>query len=155
MALEDDIRNLTAAVNALRAAILGGEDAAPAEPAPAPKGGKAKAEEPAKPATGKPKATKPKEITEEDMREKFGAYLALAESKAETKRLSATLRPITDFFQVERVSQIPAEHRQEALGYLKLLIDAVTQGGLEAAEAVDLGLSNETEEEEEDEDNGL
>lgn len=149
MSLEQAMAELTAALKENTALLKGGA-AKLAEKAAA--GDKA-ADKPAATtkatgtkATGK--ATKSKEPTEEALREKFGGYLNSVEDKAEKRRLTATVKPILEYFGVERVTEIPAESRAEAMALADKLIAGFEEGGLDGAEEVDLELSNEGEEEE-------
>ncbi len=75
--------------------------------------------------------------------EAFGGYLKGAETKPERKRVRATVGPILDHFGVEKISEIGEDDREEAYGYLQLLIAGWEEGELEGAEAVDLELGNE------------
>lgn len=112
-----------------------------------------------KPATEK-KATTPakkadKAPTEKDLLDVFGGYLGSAADKAEKARLNDTIRPILDHFGATRVSEIASENYAEAIALGKKLVAAFNDGGVDAAEEVDLGLSNEAEEEEGEEDDVL
>ena len=148
MSLEQAMAELTAALKENTALLKGGA-AKLAEKAAAT--GKTEDTKPAatpgKKSTGT-KTTKSKEPTEEALREKFGGYLNSVEDKAEKRRLTATVKPILEHFGVERVTEIPAEHRAEAMALADKLIAGFEEGGLDGAEEVDLELSNEGEEEE-------
>lgn len=102
--------------------------------------------------TGKPKPTgkkggkKTKPWADETAYlEAFGGYLKGAETKPERKRIRDTVAPILDHFGCEKISEIGEEDREEAYGYLVLLIAGWEDGELEGAEAVDLELGNEGE----------
>lgn len=101
-----------------------------------------------KPATEKKTTTKKttttkKAPTEKDLLDVYGVYLGSATDKAEKSRLNDTIRPILDHFGAAKVSEIDAEHFAEAIELGKKLQAAFDEGGADAAEEVDLGLSNE------------
>ena len=102
MSLEDRIAELTAAVEANTAALLGGE--APAKKAPAKKA-------PAK------KTTTKKGPTVDEVAEKFGAYMTTG-SAAAKKKAKQVVKAITEHFEVERVTKIDPGQFQEALDML-------------------------------------
>lgn len=94
--------------------------------------------------------------TEKDLLDVYGSYLSSATTKAEKSRLNDTIRPILDHFGAAKVSEIAPENYAEAIALGKKLLSAFNEGGVEAAEEVDLGFSNEGEGEgEEDEDDVL
>lgn len=105
-----------------------------------------------KPATDKKTTTtkKDKAPTEKDLLDVYGGYLGSAADKAEKARLNDTIRPILDHFGAAKVSEIAAENFAEAIALGKKLQAAFNEGGVEAAEEVDLGLSNEDEDEGDD-----
>jgi len=149
MSLEQAMADLTAALKEHTALLKGGAANLAAKAGgtkPADKPADKPASKPAdKAAASKPAAgnKKPKAPTEENLREKFGGYLSSVEDKAEKRRLTATVKPILEHFGVERVTEIPEEHRAEAIGYCDLLIAGFEEDGVDGAEAVDLELSNE------------
>lgn len=160
MSIEKALADLTSAVAAntavqekVLAALTSG-----AKPASAP----AKTE--TKPAADKPapKADKPaagkktdKAPTEKDLLDVYGGYLGSAADKAEKARLNDTIRPILDHFGAAKVSEIAAENYAEAIALGKKLMAAFNEGGVEAAEEVDLGLSQEDGDEDGEDDDVL
>lgn len=153
MSLEQSIASLEAAVKELGEIVAAqtsfmtnlqkGEAPAAAKPAAAKPAA-------AKPAAGKkPAAAKKK--TPEDLISAAGKYLQGTSDKAERNRLVATVRPMLEHFGVAKVSDIEADNVEEAMGYIAMLqtaYDDADEGEkVDAAEAVDLGLSNEPDEE--------
>lgn len=153
MSIEKALADLTSAVAAntavqekVLAALTSG-----AKPASAP----AKTE--TKPAADKPAAGKKtdKAPTEKDLLDVYGGYLGSAADKAEKARLNDTIRPILDHFGAAKVSEIAAENYAEAIALGKKLMAAFNEGGVEAAEEVDLGLSQEDGDEDGEDDDVL
>lgn len=107
MSLEQAIKDLTAAVEANTAALAGGES----KPA-----AKAPAKAPAKKAPAK-KAEK-KGPGPDDLAEAFGAYLKNG-SAAERKEAKTHVKAIIDHFEVDRITNLDAEHYEEALAMLE------------------------------------
>lgn len=143
MSLEDAIRDLTAATEKHTAALEQFMKAAKA-------GTAAKAEAPSKsedkpaktPAKAAKKSKQPWE-TEEGFLSACGEYLKAAETKEDRARIRGTVQPILDHFGVEKFSAIGEDQREEAYGYVTKLHEALKDGGLDAAEEVDLELGNE------------
>jgi hypothetical protein len=102
MSLEDRIAELTAAVEANTAALLGGD--APAKKAPAKKA-------PAK------KTTTKKGPGVDEVAEKFGAYMNTG-SAAAKKKAKQVVKAITEHFEVERITKMDPDQFQEALDML-------------------------------------
>lgn len=141
MSLEDKIDKLTVAVEALTKqvetqnetvskALSGKAEGAASKPAST---GKA-APKPA--ASGKASSSKKKATTAEDVRGVFGPYLTGAKDVATKKRLIATTKPLLEHFGVERITEVAADQRDEAIKYGKMLTDAFEEGGIDAAEEV-------------------
>lgn len=146
MSLEEAIRENTAAIKEQTALIQAGVSKA---------GGKAadttEEKAPAKKAPAKKPAAKPKgKPTEDDLRTKFGGYLQSAGDKAGKKILTETVKPILDHFGKEKLTEIDEDDRAEAMGYADLLIAGFEADGLDGAQEVDLGLSNEEADDEDD-----
>lgn len=147
MSLEESIRDLTAAVEKNTAAL----DAIKAQ-AKATHGGAAtagaekKTEAPAKGKPGRP-AKKQKEPweAEDTFLAACGDYLKSGETKEDRQRVRETVQPILNHFGASRFGEITEDQREECYGYIAQLAEAVKEGGIEAAEAVDLGLGNEDE----------
>lgn len=153
MALEEELKKNTAALEAMTAALEKQTELL--------EGGMAKASGTAakttakttaakKPAAKKPAAKKPTNPTEEDLREKFGGFLTSVEDKPGKKRLTATVKPILEHFGAERVTEIDEENRKEAMGYADLLIAGFEEDGIDGAEAVELPFMEEDQGEEDD-----
>lgn len=145
MSLEEAIAANTAALEAnttiqekVLAALQSG-----AKPAAASKAADKPATEKKTTTTVKPGYLKPKAPTEKDLLDVYGGYLGSAADKAEKSRLNDTIRPILDHFGAAKVSEIDSEHYAEAIELGKKLQAAFDEGGADAAEEVDLGLSNE------------
>lgn len=120
----------------------------------------------AKPATTSTKTEKPagnlsksvssgmkteKAVTAKDLLDLYGRYLGSATDKAQKARLADIIRPMLDHFGVSKISEITPENYTKAWALGEKLMAALKEGGVDAAEKVDLGLSNE-EDEDEDED---
>lgn len=143
MSIEKALADLTAAVaanTAVQEKVLAALTSGGKAPASAPASTSNKPAAGGKPAAGKKADKAP---TEKDLLDVFGGYLGSAANKAEKARLNDTIRPILDHFGVSRVSEIAAEHFAEAIKLGTTLQDAFNEGGIDAAEGVDLGLSNE------------
>lgn len=151
MSLEAALVTLTEAVQAQTALIEKSLAAAAAKT-----NGKAvDAKPPTAAKPGKTRATtakKPKAFTEEDVKKGYGAYFSNAASKPERARLAATVAPICAHFGVERISLCSEDQRAEAMRFLEKLNAAFEEGGVEACEALDLGLSNEGDDDDEEDD---
>lgn len=134
MALEDAITKLTAAVEANTAAIAklaaaGGKGAAPATATDKPAD---------KPATTKPpKADKPAELTEEAFRKAFGDFLGVTDKALKDTR-KQQVSAILAHFGVAKATEISADKRVEAVGYVKALLAGQTPEFM-AEEAADDG----------------
>jgi hypothetical protein len=159
MSLEDKIEKLTAAIEKQTALIEKGVAKASTGPAAAAAAAKpAAAAAAAKPAAAKPAgkpAAKPKHPTEEELREKFGGYLTSVSDKAGKRALTETVKPILEHFGVERVTEIPEEHRAEAMEYCDLLIAGYEADGLDGAGEVHLPFMQDDGAEEGDGDEGV
>ena len=107
MSLEDRIAELTAAVEANTAALLGGEAPARKGNTATRRGGKATGE----------KTTTKKGPTVDEVAEKFGAYMTTG-SAAAKKKAKQVVKAITEHFEAERVTKIDPGQFQEALDIL-------------------------------------
>lgn len=146
MSLEEKIETLTAAIeslteqvktqNATVAKALGakadtskGDDGTPvATKSTSTKATKSTSTKTNKKADGPP--------TQDDLLGVFGPYLAGASDLPTKKALIETIKPLLEYFGVERISQVDESQRAEAIGYGKQLTEAFADGGLEAAQGV-------------------
>lgn len=137
MSLEKAIADLTEEVKGLREematmkANIGGANAKA--------GGSTKAAD--KPKTETKKTDK--EPTLDDLVKVAGPYLKSGTTKDEKNRINATVKPILEHLGGGKVSEIPPENFGEAIALFKKLHAAYEDGGIEAAEELDLELSNE------------
>lgn len=117
MALEDEIKALTAAIKEQTArleaiASTGGKTATAADK---PAAGKPAA---GKPAAAKPKApAKPKGTSPEDFVKRFGQFLQAGDAD-DRENAKVCVKAIVDYFGSAKVSEISADNYEEALGYL-------------------------------------
>ena len=154
--LETKIEELTAATRELAASLDRNSAAmaqlhsslqnvpAPAEPNPEPAAKpKPRRKPPKKSDAAEPAAKTPGEITADMFRNRFVAYLAAEKDERGKQRLVDTVKPLLAEFGVTKIPDMSAEDRGRALKLLFILQDAYASGGLEAAEAVRLPLSQD------------
>lgn len=127
MALEDAIAKLTAALESntlILTKLATGGSATTGKPATAPAAAPAAA-----PATGgkgkKDQPAAPKEMSEDEFRKEFGGFLGVTDAKLKETRKSQ-VAAILAHFGVGRATEIPADKRIEAVGYLKVLLAGQT-----------------------------
>lgn len=156
MSLEEAIKANTAAVEALRAAVTQqNETVAKALGAKGGTAAKSTSTTAAKKTTTTKKApAKPKALTAEDVRSLFGPYLAGAADKATKKRLIETTKPLLEHFGVDKITEVDAEQREEALKLGQMLVDAFEEGGIDAAEIVQFPFMGEDSDDEDDDEDG-
>ncbi len=129
MSIEAIAKSLTDALNANTAA-LPAPTAAPAAAAPA--------KQPARRTRTRAKKNEPAKASKDQLLEKFGHYLKTPSTREEQQRAGITIHPIIDKFGVTKVSEIPEDSHAEAMALLEPLQAAFDEGGIEAAEAVEL-----------------
>ena len=120
MSIEESLAKLTSAVEA-NTAVLTKLLASGGKPATAPATPATPAE---KPATAK-KADKPAELTEEAFRKAFGDFLGVSDKGLKETR-KTQVSAILQHFGVAKATEIPAENRAEAVGYVKALLAGQT-----------------------------
>lgn len=136
MSIEALAKSLTDALNANTAALAAHTAAMSGAAAPA---AATPAKQPAKRTrTRAPKKNEPAKASADLLLEKFGHYLKTPSTREEQQRAGTTIHPIIDKFGVTKVSEIPEDSHAEAMALLEPLQAAFDEGGIEAAEAVEL-----------------